>query len=293
MKSPELTATVIIPTSIDRGPALALAVRSVLRQTVPDLEVFIIGDGAHALTADTARKLERSDPRVRFFGHPKHARRGEPYRDAALREARGRIVCYLTDRDLYLPHHVQTMADGLRDADLVHNVCLKVREEGGFGSYLQFDLGHPFDRRDYLNGNAIGGVPLSTMAHTMAAYRRLPEGWTQTPPGVATDRYFAAKFVRHPAMRCRHLPIHTVIYFKRGDHPGWTTAQRLPELQTWSRRIEDPTELDKIRQEAFAAMVDRINTNRRRLGALVAFRGMPWYLWLSRLPGLSRLARDL
>ena len=103
MTRPTLTATVLIPTSIDRGPTLALAVDSVLRQTVRDLEVFIIGDGVHEVTREAARSLEKADSRVRFFDHPKHARRGEPYRHEALQEARGRVVCYLCDRDSICP----------------------------------------------------------------------------------------------------------------------------------------------------------------------------------------------
>src|SRR5882724_7051582 len=120
MTNPSLTATIIIPTSIDRGPTLTLAVESVLRQTVRDLEVFIIGDGVHAVTREAARALEQADARVRFFDHPKHARRGEPYRDEALQTARGRVVCYLCDRDLYLPDHVETMDGLLKEADFAH-----------------------------------------------------------------------------------------------------------------------------------------------------------------------------
>ena len=51
---------------------------------------------------DTRAALEpfADDERVRFLDFPKGARHGELNRHEALREARGRIVCYLSDDDL-------------------------------------------------------------------------------------------------------------------------------------------------------------------------------------------------
>ena len=89
---PEL-ATELVTTWATRGyiagslldaDQLVDAVDSVLRQTVRDLEVFIIGDGVHDVTREAARALEKTDPRVRFFDHPKHARRGEPCRGSCV-----------------------------------------------------------------------------------------------------------------------------------------------------------------------------------------------------------------
>jgi glycosyltransferase involved in cell wall biosynthesis len=222
MTPTSLTATVIIPTSIDRGPTLALAVDSVLRQTVRDLEIFIIGDGVHEVTREAARALERTDARVRFFDHPKHARRGEPYRHEALQTARGRIVCYLCDRDLYLPDHVETMDGLLQGADFAHVPCVMTHEDGSVTPYGAFDLSDPRDRRDFLHDRLVG-PPLSHGAHTLAAYRALAEGWTETPPGIFTDLYFAKKFVAQPTMTCRCGSRPTLLYFP-GARPGATPS---------------------------------------------------------------------
>ena len=93
-------ATVVIPT-FDHGPLLGLAVDSALRQSVP-VEVFIVGDGVPEAHKAFIRDLTAGDARVRFFDHPKSPGRGEAYRHAALAQARGEIVCYLCDRDLWL-----------------------------------------------------------------------------------------------------------------------------------------------------------------------------------------------
>ena len=43
--SSELAATVVLPTTGDRGPLLPYSVGSILSQTVRNIEVFIMGDG--------------------------------------------------------------------------------------------------------------------------------------------------------------------------------------------------------------------------------------------------------
>jgi glycosyltransferase involved in cell wall biosynthesis len=265
-----LTATIIIPTSIDRGPTLTLAVQSVLSQSVRSLEVFIIGDGVHDVTRAAARALENADPRVRFFDHPKHTRRGEPYRHEALQHARGRIVCYLCDRDLYLPDHLETMDGLLQAADFAHAPWVRVDEDGRFNPREAFDLNDPRDRRDFLNDRLVG-LPLSLQAHTLATYRELADGWTETPPGIYTDVYFAKKFVSKASVTCRAGARPTVLYFPRGTHPGWSTARRYAELLGWHTRLADPSQVRAIRDEMYQVLVrDRLSLHRQ-------------WRWLSRV----------
>jgi glycosyltransferase involved in cell wall biosynthesis len=99
-------ATVLIPTH-DHGPTLRYAVQSALAQTVADLEVLVLGDGAPDVTRELMDELTRADPRVRWLDNPKGPRNGELHRHAALQEAQGEIVCYLSDDDLWLPGHVE------------------------------------------------------------------------------------------------------------------------------------------------------------------------------------------
>jgi glycosyltransferase involved in cell wall biosynthesis len=256
-----LTATVIVPTSIDRGPTLRLAVESVLAQTVQDIEVLIIGDGVHPVTRECALALERADARVRFFDHPKHERRGEPYRDEALKVARGRIVCYCCDRDLYLPHHVEEMARLLEDSDVANGLPVRVLDKIGLAAEFAFDLAHPEDRKAFLvsarSKNPVLGVavPLSVGAHTLAAYRRLAEGWSPTPPDVYTDLHFWAKFVGDPQMRLRSGYRITVLSFPRGMHPGLSTAKRFEELTVWAGRLKDPQGVAQLDREAMEVVI--------------------------------------
>lgn len=280
-----LIATVIIPTSIDRGPCLRLAVESVLRQTVSELEVFIIGDGVAEITRETALELVRADPRVRFFDHPKHPRRGEPYRHQALQEARGRIVCYLCDRDLYLPWHIEELARLLTDAEIAHAALMRIDQDQSYclKPAFAYDLQNPADRMRFVQRPGTIPIPLSFGAHTLEAYRRLPEGWAVTPPDHYTDCWFWTKFLQQPDFRTVSGFRHSVLYFPRGSHPGCSTDQRLTELESWSARIQSPSSLRKIEiemnQVVYHEWIKAINCQQKtetELQSLTA-KCRPWY----------------
>ena len=148
-----IKATVLVPTSIDRGPLLPLSIGSIQRQTLREIEIFIIGDGVEEITRQQISDLIAQDPRIRFFDHPKHRRRGEPYRHAALQEARGEIVCYMCDRDLMLPDHVETMHRLLQGADFATTLLYHVHPdvmEGRIKGCL--DAADPADRARLATG---------------------------------------------------------------------------------------------------------------------------------------------
>jgi len=229
-------ATIIIPTTGDRGPVLEIAIASALRQTIAEIEVFVIGDGVDDATRGIAHAICESDPRVQFVDLPKHARRGEPYRHQVLDErARGTIVAYLCDRDLWFSDHLEELERRLADHDIA--------------TTLEFDF---LDRRPHriryrLDLNALAHQPaaerrftpsrLSAAGHTLAAYRRLPHGWRETPPGLATDFYMWNQFLDQPWIRATSSSLPTLAYFKRGDHPGLPTPERRALLVGFDERL--------------------------------------------------------
>jgi hypothetical protein len=278
-----LAATVVVPTTGDRGPLLPLSVGSVLAQSERALEVFVIGDGVGGATRDVISELAAGDPRVRFFDHPKHPRRGEEYRHAALAEARGEIICYLTDRDLMLPHHVTTMARLLAAADLAHTLRVSIGERD-LEFVSRFDATDPGVRRRMLACELAIDLPLSCTAHRLDFYRRLPFGWRTTPRHWFTDQYMWHQFLAEGECRVASSPLATVLYFKRGDHPGWPVDRRLAELERWCRRMAEPGFAERFQQDAVAALA----RDQGRL-ALAARRRLKTHLrsFLYRVPVLG------
>jgi hypothetical protein len=232
----EVRATIVVPTTGDRGPLLPLSVNAALAQTVDDIEVLIIGDGVDPTTRQIAERLCREDERVRFFDFPKHVRRGEPNRHAVLTEhARGRIAAYVCDRDLLLPDHVQELELALEGADFAHTLRFRINEHDDFRFPNMHDLTDPAVRSRLGPRDLI--APLTFVGHTMEMYRRLPHGWRETPLDESTDRYMWRQFFEHPDCRVMSSPMPTALTFKRGDHPGWSTDRRREVMINWSEKI--------------------------------------------------------
>ena len=237
--SQELKATIILPTTSDRAPVLPLSVACVLAQELTEFELFIIGDGVDEATRQTIFQLATQDDRIRFFDHPKHARRGEVYRHAALQEARGEIVAYLCDRDLWFPNHLSTLYQHLQQFDFATVNLIDVHRSGKFSLRAK---PHHYGVVPNLTDaeTRLGAHKLSSVGHTLAAYRRLPEGWRTTPAGVATDGYMWRQFIEHGGITMYNDPYPTYLYFKRGDHPGMPSAERAAELRRYVEITQEP-----------------------------------------------------
>lgn len=245
-------ATVLIPTH-NHGPLLGYAVDSVLRQTVRDIELFIVGDGVDESTRVAAMEAARRDSRVRFFDLPKGPRLGELNRHAALADAGGDIICYLSDDDLFLPGHVEGMIAALRDADFAHAAPLYVDAAGIVGLFVgHFDVPGV---RERLQLNKWNFIPLSGAAHTRDLYGRLPHGWRTTPPGIWTDLYMWRQILAVEGCRAVTIPRATVVHFPSPDRAEWTLARRVVELASWSEWIARPAAEHDLAAEAMAAML--------------------------------------
>ena len=232
----ERRATVIVPTTGDRGPSLEIAVASVLRQTVTDIEVFIVGDGVDDVTRRVARALCDADDRVRFVDHPKHVRRGEPYRHEILtQQARGRIVAYLCDRDLWFSDHLAELERCLADHDLATTCMFDDLGRAPVHIRWQVDVTTMLRSERVRRHNFWGA--LSAVGHTLEAYQRLPDGWQETPLGIPTDQYMFRQFFDQPWLRAKASGLPTVVWLKRGEHPGLSTPRRHELLVEWNERL--------------------------------------------------------
>lgn len=76
-------------------------------------------------------------------------------------------------------------------------------------------------------------VPFSGAAHTLDAYKRLPEGWATTPDDEFTDAHMWRKFFRQPWVRTATCFRPTFLYFWRGGFPGPPVEERATELLHW------------------------------------------------------------
>ena len=243
-----IRATVLIPTH-EHGGLLRLAAASALVQTVRDLEVFIVLDGPDLETKKAADEVARADSRVRLFPNEKGERNGEAHRHVALREARGRIVCYLSDDDLWFPDHVEYLEHLLEDADFAHSLTVVALPEGGFHIPYLGDLADPW-YRDWLVGPH-NFIPLPATGHALEAYRSLPVGWSPAPPTVWTDLHMWRKFLAAPGLRLKSGGRPTLLHFPSPARRHMDLPARLAEMESWHTALQAPGAWQALRVNAY------------------------------------------
>jgi glycosyltransferase involved in cell wall biosynthesis len=280
-------ATVLIPT-FDHGPLVRHALASAQAQTVRDIEIFVVGDGAPPLTREIVERMAAADPRIRYFDNPKGERHGERHRHRALAEATGRIVCYLSDDDLWFPDHVATMIELLGAADFAGSARGLFYPDGRI--YAQ-----PCDLslKQYRNpkialGNRMG---LSTGAHTLAIYRRLPEGWRPAPPDVFTDQHMWRQILAMPGCRAISGYRPTGVGFSSLLRRQTPLEEREREMARWAAVIADPAGLRGLREEILVANLGMAMWDAHFYAERRDWRGV-WRAIQSQ-PTLRRLVRRL
>lgn len=249
-----LKFTVVLPTTGNRGALLPYSIGSIQNQTIQDFEIFIIGDGLADATKELIRGLMAEDSRIKLFDHPKHERRGEPYRHQALQEADSDFVCYLCDRDMMLPNHLETLLKLLQTYNFASTTFISVKEDQSviLDQYITYYGAASDNDEDKVRK---GHISLSNVGHTFELYHQLPHGWRTTPEHHPTDIYMWKQFQAHP--KCNAISFYepTIMYFKRGNFPGASVAEREKDLKLWADKIKDQDEIERIKGRAIGGLI--------------------------------------
>jgi hypothetical protein len=111
-------ATVILPT-LNRAETLPIALASVRNQTIENIEIFIVLDGATDQCTQVAKAAESEDSRILVLDLPKAPGAGSANIDMAISKARSQRIFYIDDDDLWTPLHIATLGPCLDSADIV------------------------------------------------------------------------------------------------------------------------------------------------------------------------------
>ncbi|SMD13465.1 glycosyltransferase family A protein [Sporomusa malonica] len=275
----ESRATVIIPTFGDAKFA-CWAIKSVQEQTIKDIEICIICDGSPENMVALFKNIAKEDVRIKVFTYPKSPRTGEPYRDAVIKQTTGKIICYCSHDDLWLPNHVQELEKTLHTCWFTHSIhavvnmpdkentaCAEplakaesrlcpsgnialIQAESYSGSSLfshiyWADLQDPIIIDKMLNGRNFFGLTYG--AHTRESYVNLEEGWITTPvKNIPTDLYMWCKFLSGYKERCKTTMKITALSFPKLYRKEWSEQQRDDELKLYFEKILDPSFLKRI-----------------------------------------------
>lgn len=128
--------SVVIPT-YKRPDKLDVAIKSVLQQTYPNVEVIVVDDNdpdteGRRLTEEKMTQFD-NEPRVRYIKHERN-KNGSAARNTGARAAKGEYVAFLDDDDEYLPRKIETQLEALKGRDEEWACCYSrsaTRKAGG------------------------------------------------------------------------------------------------------------------------------------------------------------------
>ncbi|MAN47134.1 MAG: hypothetical protein CMF04_13170 [Hyphomonas sp.] len=86
------------------------AIRSVLNQTLTNIELILVDDGSSDGSVALAEEMARQDPRLRVFSGTRFGGPA-PVRNHALDQARGEWIAIVDSDDLISPHRLQYMLE--------------------------------------------------------------------------------------------------------------------------------------------------------------------------------------
>lgn len=120
----------VIIATYNWSSVLPYSIGSVLRQTMQDFEILVVGDGCTDHSEQVVAAI--GDPRIRWFNLPANTRHQSGPNNEGLRQARGEFIAYLGHDDLWLPHHLEVLVNTLEvfDAGMAHSIVALVDADG-------------------------------------------------------------------------------------------------------------------------------------------------------------------
>ncbi|MHB1231978.1 MAG: glycosyltransferase [Burkholderiales bacterium] len=157
--------SVIVPTH-NRPDLLMRALRSIKAQSYPNIEIVVVNDAG--VDVENIINWLGKDANITSVRHGKN--RGlAAARNTGLRVARGDIITYLDDDDIFLPDHVATVVDALQKTDkpFVYTDTEYVRESIEHGQMKELGRGKLYSNVTYSKERLhIGNfIPVNSWGH--------------------------------------------------------------------------------------------------------------------------------
>ncbi len=222
--------SVIIPT-YNWSSVLPYSIGSVLRQTMDDFELLVVGDGC---TDDSEQVVAGiSDPRLRWINLPVCTGHQSGPNNEGLRQSRGELIAYLGHDDLWLPHHLQAhvMAMEASGADMTHSLLALIEADGG-------DVWPVKPRPDI----EVWGPPSCTV-HRRGVTEALG-GWRNYREVSVVPETDLWRRARDAGYRFTFVPRLTGIKFPASMRRGVYQSRPCHEQAAWSARIAAEPDLE-------------------------------------------------
>jgi glycosyltransferase involved in cell wall biosynthesis len=229
------TVSVVMAT-YNRSELLPYSIGSVMRQSLPDWEMIVVGDGCTDDTAEVVGHLAAADPRIRFVNRtPRCGEQAGP-NNRGVELARGRYIAFLNHDDLWLADHLERGVESIErlGADLVfplpmnidrHGVprCYRVDPDGLYHPWTFVPASYWLMRRE--------------MAADVGPWHFSREIW-----GINTSQDFLYRASQAGKRMVLDRRVSCLV-FSSGDRPRSYKLRDGSELAGWFKRVCDEPEL--------------------------------------------------
>jgi glycosyltransferase involved in cell wall biosynthesis len=215
----------VVLSTYNWSSVLRYSVRSVLRQTYPNLELLVIGDGC---TDDSEHVVASfGDERVRWHNLETNSGSQATPNNVGLKMARGEYIAYQGHDDVWHPRHLATMLAHLQAAD------------AEFGNSLSEVLGPPGTKVRFVAGlfhedESGVWIPPAAIVHRTELGRQIG-GWRTWQEGAIPDIDFFQR-LRERGTRLSVFAL-TVFKFPSTMRPNAYRERPSYEQEAYSRRI--------------------------------------------------------
>jgi CDP-glycerol glycerophosphotransferase len=246
--APDISVVVIVYNDAERLPT---AVRSVLAQTLRNVEVVIADDCSTDGSYEVATSLAAADPsRVRAIRLPHNSGGcGEP-RNQGIAVARGRYVMFLDSDDTLPPNACRAMLEAAdrTDADLVSGLCVRVHADS---RHDRKDPWYPWLYRSTRTVESIADLPDLMVFDTLSTnkcYRRdfLLSSGLSFPKGIHyEDLLFSAQSLL-AARRITLIPSTVYTWNVLDKAEVKSISNRRHEINNFADRVEIHRRIDAL-----------------------------------------------
>lgn len=239
-------ATIIIPTH-DRSSTLSYSIQSALNQSIDNIEVLIVLDGATEACKDIAYAYQQGDERVKVMDYPKSPGGGQDNVHRAILESNSDRIFYNDDDDILLVDHVEKLGTVLDNADIVDSRVASVDRNQSL--HLTPTNGSSSVMKELLLKGQLKSLFDSHIAHRKTPYLEFT-GWKdQAPDGKDCVWQFFSFWCRQEGIRWESIPDVTALSIHGANRRDMSEQERAYEIKQWLKIASDQNLIDeKLRQ---------------------------------------------
>jgi glycosyltransferase involved in cell wall biosynthesis len=223
----------VIIATYNWSSVLPYSIGSVLRQTMQDFEILVVGDGC---TDDSEAVVAAiGDRRIRWFNLPANSGHQSAPNNEGLRHANGEFIAYLGHDDLWLPHHLEAHIAALdaSNAAMTYSLLIAITPED--------DEPRPVRPRPHDGAWS----PPSCTVHRRSVAEAVG-GWRDYREIAVPPEIDLWRRARAAGFEFKFVPRLTAIKFPASTRRGVYRTNPSHEQAAWSARIASEPDLEPV-----------------------------------------------